>query len=85
MGGAAFAGLVLPRAAARAAGYAGRSREAAGTGRYVTRPDLNPPPITIALPADGTAPGHVFLAPFDISAASGTYTIARRREPLGAV
>ena len=55
-----------------------RAPAASGVGRgeidsYVSRPDLNPPAITIAVPADGTAPGVIFLAPFDISAASTTY------------
>src|ERR1700758_272405 len=40
---------------------------------YVSRPDLNPPAVTIAVPAAGTAPGSIFLAPFDISGASGAY------------
>jgi hypothetical protein len=35
---------------------------------YVSRPDLNPPPITIVVPADKTSPGAIFLAPFEISA-----------------
>ncbi|HUJ93195.1 MAG TPA: arylsulfotransferase family protein [Gaiellaceae bacterium] len=40
---------------------------------YVSRPDLNPPAISFDFPADGTARGSIFLAPFDITAASGAY------------
>jgi Arylsulfotransferase (ASST) len=40
---------------------------------YVSRPDLNPPAISFAVPADGTAPGYIFVAPFDITAAAGAY------------
>lgn len=39
---------------------------------YVSRPDLKPPAITVAVPAARADPGLVFLAPFDISAASGS-------------
>ncbi|HLX19163.1 MAG TPA: arylsulfotransferase family protein [Gaiellaceae bacterium] len=41
---------------------------------YVSRPDLKPPLITFGTPANDTAPGYIFLAPFNISAGSGTYT-----------
>src|ERR1700751_5700308 len=40
---------------------------------YVSRPDLKPPAIGVSVPADGTAAGSIFLAPFDIAAASGAY------------
>lgn len=62
---AALAGGRVP--AARAA------RGAAAVNGYVSRPDLNPPAIAFDFPADGTAPGAIFLAPFDINAASGAY------------
>ena len=39
---------------------------------YHSRPDLNPPAITITRSASRTEPGTIFLAPFQISAASGT-------------
>ena len=59
---AALAGVRVPGA-----------RAAATVRGYVSRPDLRPPAISIAVPADGTAAGSVFLAPFDITAASGAY------------
>jgi hypothetical protein len=40
---------------------------------YVSRPDLKPPVISFDVPAAGTAPGYIFLAPFDITAAEGAY------------
>src|SRR5262245_5513954 len=52
-----------------------RGEAAAGatpTGAYVSRPDLNPPSITITRAATGTESGKIFLAPFDISAAGGS-------------
>ncbi len=49
------------------------AREAATVNGYVSRPDLNPPAIAFDFPADGTAAGSIFLAPFDITAASGAY------------
>ena len=62
---AALAGVRVPRAKA--------AREAATVNGYVSRPDLNPPAIVFDFPADGTAAGSIFLAPFDITAASGAY------------
>ena len=49
------------------------ARRAATINGYVSRPDLNPPAISFDFPADGTASGSIFLAPFDITAASGAY------------
>jgi hypothetical protein len=62
---AALAGVRVPGAKA--------AREAATVNGYVSRPDLNPPAIAFDFPADGTAAGSIFLAPFDITAASGAY------------
>src|SRR5487761_67557 len=62
---AALAGVRLPGAKA--------AREAATVNAYVSRPDLNPPAIAFDFPADGTAAGSIFLAPFDITAAAGAY------------
>ena len=62
---AALAGARLPRA-----GAAPRLATIQG---YVSRPDLNPPAISFSFSADGTAPGSIFLAPFNITAASGAY------------
>jgi hypothetical protein len=56
--------------AAGGAGYAGRillEGASAGLGapvqRFVSRPDLSPPAISVRTRAGGTAPGHLFLAP----------------------
>ncbi len=49
----------------------GARRITAASG-YVSRPDLKPPAIAVTIPAKGTADGCIFLAPFDISAASGS-------------
>jgi len=62
-GWAALSGLRLPTARAASA----------TTDAYVSRPDLNPPAISIDFPADGTSPGLIFVAPFDITAAQGAY------------
>ena len=71
MGAAAWASLagVDVRAALGAATPAGV--ESIG---YVSRPDLKPPLLTFGTPANGTAPGYIFLAPFNIFAGSGVYT-----------
>lgn len=62
---AALAGVRLPGAKA--------ARRGATINGYVSRPDLNPPAIAVDVPATGTATGSLFLAPFDIKAASGAY------------
>lgn len=62
---AALAGVRLPSAKA--------ARRAATIDGYVSRPDLNPPAISIDFAADGTSPGLIFVAPFDITAAAGAY------------
>ena len=41
-----------------------------GANAFVSRPDLNPPPVTISTPARGTSAGFLFLAPYDISASA---------------
>ena len=69
LAGAAGAALLAPGAARSAF----RRLQAADLA-YVSRPDLNPPTVVVTTPAAGTAPGYIFLAPFDISAASATYT-----------
>ena len=69
LGSAAGASLLLPRGTAAAP-----RRAAAVDTAYVSRPDLNPPVVEVIVPAQGTAPGYLFLAPFDISAATGAYT-----------
>ena len=74
LGSAAGASLLLPRGSVAASG-----RTDAADTAYVSRPDLNPPVVEVVVPAQGTAPGYLFLAPFNISAASGTYTSTVRR------
>jgi hypothetical protein len=61
-GWATLAGVRLPTA-----------RAASTTAAYVSRPDLHPPALSFDFPADGTAPGSIFLAPFNITAAAGAY------------
>jgi len=68
LGGAAFAAL----AGVRLPG-ANAAPQAATINGYVSRPDLNPPVIAVDVPATGAASGSLFLAPFDITAASGAY------------
>ena len=63
--GAALVGARAPSAYGRPA--------AATINGYVSRPDLKPPVISFDFPADGTAPGYIFLAPFDIGAAASSY------------
>jgi Arylsulfotransferase (ASST) len=70
VGGGALGSLLVPRTAARAEWLAGSDTPSA-PGPYRSRPDLKPPPITIATAAQGTAPGYIFLAPFDITASAG--------------
>ncbi len=78
-GGRATRGQFLLRAAAGAAGLAAGgtsellrvadalARSAAGGGptvhRFVSRPELRPPLVTVLHAAAGTAPGYVFIAP----------------------
>ena len=68
LGGAAVAAL----AGVRVPGAKAAPTEAT-INTYVSRPDLNPPALAFDFPADGTAAGSIFLAPFDITAASGAY------------
>jgi Arylsulfotransferase (ASST) len=63
--GAALFGLRLPAATA--------APGTAAINGYVSRPDLNPPVISMDFPSDGAAPGSIFLAPFNIAAAAGAY------------
>jgi len=65
-------------AAATVGGLAARQAHAldllaggAAPGRYVSRPDLAPPPIVVATSTQDASPGYVFLAPFDFSAQPG--------------
>ena len=74
VGGTGLASLLVPGVARGVAAGAVQSGDIGAPAGYLSRPDLNPPPITISLAADGTAPGYIFLAPFDITAASGSYT-----------
>jgi hypothetical protein len=75
-GGVAIGGLlVAPRLSlARAAAASPPPPQGPPAARkpYVSRPDLNPPPITITTPAEKTAPGYIYLTPFDIGASTAT-------------
>jgi Arylsulfotransferase (ASST) len=68
LGGAAGAALLGVRVPS-----AHGERGVAALDSYVSRPDLTPPAIAISVAADGTAPGCIFLAPFNIAAAAGAY------------
>ncbi len=82
LAGAAGASVFASRASA-ATRWVGNRTEASGVG-YVSRPDLNPPAITVAVAADGAASrGYIFLAPFDISAASGAPATPARESHSG--
>ena len=50
---------------------------------YVSRPDLNPPPITIVTPAEQTAPGFIYLAPFNIGASTTTGSTPPSKSHVG--
>jgi hypothetical protein len=66
LGTAAAAALAGPLAAsARASSWAAPAPGPAG--RFLTRPDLNPPPVSVAVAGTGRSPGLIFLAPFDIT------------------
>ncbi|MFN8222295.1 MAG: arylsulfotransferase family protein [Gaiellales bacterium] len=63
--GAVIAAVAAPRSrAARVRSVA----ETATARTYVSRPDLQPPSLTVAA-RNGPSAGHVFLAPFDLQAA----------------
>lgn len=66
--GAALAGVRAPAALGALVEPA-----AATIHSYVSRPDLHPPVVSFGVPANGTAPGYLFLAPFDIGAATSAY------------
>jgi hypothetical protein len=72
VGGVALGSLLASRSPARAAAtlLGADAPPVATRPSYRSRPDLNPPPITISTAAEGTAPGYVFLSPFDITAAA---------------
>jgi Arylsulfotransferase (ASST) len=66
--GAAFAAL-SPQAALAAVRM--RSSASQTGARFVSRPDLVPPAVTVNAPAGGTAPGYIFLAPFPLATEAG--------------
>ena len=73
VGGVALGSLLASRSPARAAALlATGSPPVAARSPYRSRPDLNPPSITVSTLAGGTAKGYILLAPFDITAAAGT-------------
>lgn len=74
-GGVALGGLLVARRPSLANAALGASPpplQAVARLPYVSRPDLNPPPITIATPPTGTAPGYIYLCPFDIGSSTST-------------
>jgi Arylsulfotransferase (ASST) len=82
LGGAACAGLLGLRVPPAVGSSRLALEPAPGARSYFSRPDLKPPAITVTLPADRTAKGNIFLAPFDISAAatgSGDPPVSRRQ------
>jgi len=83
-GGAALGALLAARSPARAAALFGAdSTPLAARSPYRSRPDLQPPPIIVATPASGTAPGYVFLSPFDITAKPGAPSIPASQSHVG--
>jgi Arylsulfotransferase (ASST) len=54
--------------------------------RFVSRPDLRPPAITVTTQAVSASPGHVLIAPFQISAQTGggygSLIVDSRGEPI---
>jgi hypothetical protein len=74
-GGVALGGLLVGRRPSIADAAVASSSQAAPPvvrAPYVSRPDLNPPPITVVTPAQQTAPGFIYLTPFDIGATTTT-------------
>ena len=67
---AAAAGLFAPRLLAAPARDRLAASSAAARAPYFSRPDLTPSPVVIGTPAAGTADGYVFLAPFNVTAAT---------------
>ncbi|QUH06484.1 aryl-sulfate sulfotransferase [Saccharopolyspora erythraea] len=49
---------------------------------FVTRPDLTPPVVNVETPADGTAPGYVFLAPYGKGAQGGPLIVDDTGQPV---
>jgi hypothetical protein len=70
--GAALAAAFVPRGLAASLRTQAPSRGWAPGGGYLSRPDLRPPPVVVTTPANGTAAGYVFLAPFDIHNTTGS-------------
>jgi Arylsulfotransferase (ASST) len=55
--------LTLIVVAPSLAGCGGSNSPAVVWQHFVSRPDLRPPPVDVRVPAHGTAPGYVFIAP----------------------
>lgn len=49
---------------------------------YVSRPDLNPPKMSITTAPNGTAPGHIFLTPSTPDGTTGRMIIDEWGEPI---
>jgi len=65
--GAALAGAFVPGAAARGLVAGPTPRAPSGPGPYLSRPDLEPPTVSVATAATDSSPGLIFIAPFDIT------------------
>lgn len=64
LGGTAAAGLVAGRVpSAKASQRSPAAGVAATRSRFATEPTWNPPPVTVTTPADGAAPGSIFVTP----------------------
>jgi len=58
------------------------ARAAAPAVPYRSRPDLVPPGVVVTTPANGAAPGYLFLAPFDGTGQQGPLIVDDSGEPV---
>jgi hypothetical protein len=75
-------GLTRAEFLARSAAFALVAAGHAPPRRYRSRPDLDPPPVTILRAASGTAPGYVFLAPSSGPGQRGALIVDDAGEPV---
>jgi hypothetical protein len=74
-------GLTRAQFLARSAAFVLASSGRAPT-RFISRPDLDPPPVTILRAASATAPGHLFLAPSSGPGARGPLILDDAGQPV---
>jgi Arylsulfotransferase (ASST) len=80
LGGSLAAGVLAPGAVAGGSAPAGAADGGSpGPLQFVTRRDLQPPPVTVAARNGAAAPGYILLAPFDIT---GQAPASRQYGPL---